>query len=214
MELDELSKPNHSRILQGILSPCSSPIIPLTVPKSTDPWVGVEVSPKFCMTRDPWQKTLTNSPRWDNPTSCRCCRSSSVVAALQSQTLLSPGGGTPKLSLAPKSWECFYRFPEDLIIPSLPACAVPSRPIPSHLPVLLAHKQIESILRSQEIIIIQDLHGTHPVWIEIPGNLEGVRRDTLCPGGLAWDPASSSHPTPIFRSKAASSMSFSAPGSS
>lgn len=96
VELDELSNPSHSRILQGILGPCSLPIIPLTVPKRTDPWVGVEVSPKFCMTRDPWQKTLTNSPRWDNPTSCRCCRSSSVVAALESQTLLSPRWGHSK----------------------------------------------------------------------------------------------------------------------
>lgn len=59
------------------------PIMPLTVPKSTEPWVGVEVSPRFCITREPWQNTLTNSPRWKRPTSCRCCRSSSVVAALK-----------------------------------------------------------------------------------------------------------------------------------
>lgn len=58
------------------------PIMPLTVPKSTEPWVGVELSPRFCSTSEPWQKTLTNSPRWKTPTSCRCCRSSSVVAAL------------------------------------------------------------------------------------------------------------------------------------
>lgn len=56
--------------------------MPLTVPKSTEPWVGVELSPRFCSTSEPWQKTLTNSPRWNTPTSCRCCRSSSVVAAL------------------------------------------------------------------------------------------------------------------------------------
>lgn len=59
------------------------PIMPLTVPKSTEPCVGVEVSPRFCMTSEPWQKTLTNSPRWKSPTSWRCCRSSSVVAALK-----------------------------------------------------------------------------------------------------------------------------------
>lgn len=59
-----------------------SPIMPFTVPKSTEPWVGVELSPRFCNTSEPWQKTLTNSPRWNTPTSCRCCRSSSVVAAL------------------------------------------------------------------------------------------------------------------------------------
>lgn len=58
--------------------------MPLTVPKSTEPWVGVEVSPRFCSTSEPWQKTLTNSPRWNTPTSCRCWRSSSVVAALSS----------------------------------------------------------------------------------------------------------------------------------
>lgn len=58
------------------------PIMPLTVPKSTEPWVGVELSPRFCSTSEPWQKTFTNSPRWKTPTSCRCCRSSSVVAAL------------------------------------------------------------------------------------------------------------------------------------
>lgn len=58
------------------------PIMPLTVPKSTEPCVGVELSPRFCSTSEPWQKTLTNSPRWKTPTSCRCCRSSSVVAAL------------------------------------------------------------------------------------------------------------------------------------
>lgn len=60
----------------------SLPIIPLTVPKSTEPWVGVELSPRFCKTRDPCENTLTNSPRWNKPTSCRCCLSSSVVAAL------------------------------------------------------------------------------------------------------------------------------------
>lgn len=59
-----------------------SPIMPFTVPNSTEPWVGVELSPRFCNTSEPWQKTLTNSPRWNTPTSCRCCRSSSVVAAL------------------------------------------------------------------------------------------------------------------------------------
>lgn len=58
------------------------PIMPLTVPNSTEPWVGVELSPRFCSTSEPWQNTLTNSPRWNTPTSCKCCRSSSVVAAL------------------------------------------------------------------------------------------------------------------------------------
>lgn len=125
VELDELSIPNHSKILQGFLRPCSLPIIPLTVPKSTDPWVGVEVSPRFCMTRDPWQKTLTNSPRWDNPTSCRCCRSSSVVAALESQTRCS----VPKLSLAPKSWECSASFPQDPLPSSPQSIPFPIHPI-------------------------------------------------------------------------------------
>lgn len=64
------------------------PIMPLTVPKSTEPWVGVELSPRFCSTSDPWQKTLTNSPRWKTPTSCRCCRSSSVVAALNKDKMM------------------------------------------------------------------------------------------------------------------------------
>ncbi len=70
----------------SVKSPVHLPIMPLTVPKSTEPWVGVELSPRFCSTSEPWQKTLTNSPRWKTPTSCRCCRSSSVVAALTART--------------------------------------------------------------------------------------------------------------------------------
>lgn len=66
--------------------------MPLTVPKSTEPWVGVEFSPRFCSTSEPWQKTLTNSPRWKTPTSCRCCRSSSVVAALVEEKQVEEGG--------------------------------------------------------------------------------------------------------------------------
>lgn len=74
------------------------PIMPLTVPKSTEPCVGVEVSPRFCITREPWQKTLTNSPKWKSPTSWRCCRSSSVVAALQGvRDTHNPGLLSPKL---------------------------------------------------------------------------------------------------------------------
>lgn len=69
------------------------PIMPLTVPKSTEPWVGVELSPRFCSTSEPWQKTLTNSPRWKTPTSCRCCRSSSVVAALTAGRTAGERGG-------------------------------------------------------------------------------------------------------------------------
>lgn len=88
--------------LQGL----ALPIMPLTVPKSTEPCVGVEVSPRFCMTREPWQKTLTNSPRWKRPTSWRCCRSSSVVAALKGSGRNSfpappvPTGGHCVLSLS------------------------------------------------------------------------------------------------------------------
>lgn len=47
--------------------------------------------------------------------------------------------------------------------------------LPASPPVLLAHKQVESILCSQEVVVVQDLYGTHPVWIEVPGNLQ---RDT------------------------------------
>ena len=42
-------------------------------------------------------------------------------------------------------------------------------------PVLLTHKQVERILRPQEVVIIQDLHGTHPIWIKVTGNLRGKR---------------------------------------
>ena len=56
--------------------------MPLTVPKSMQSWVGVELSPRFCSTSEPWRKTFTISPRWKPPTCCRCCRPSSVVAAL------------------------------------------------------------------------------------------------------------------------------------
>lgn len=57
---------------------------PWTVPNRTHPWVGVvTASAAWSMTRDPWRKTLTMSPRWKRPTSVNCCLSSSVVAALK-----------------------------------------------------------------------------------------------------------------------------------
>lgn len=39
------------------------------------------------------------------------------------------------------------------------------------LPVLLADEQVKRILGSKEVVIIQDFDSTHPVWIEITGNL-------------------------------------------
>lgn len=40
------------------------------------------------------------------------------------------------------------------------------------LPVLLADKEIESILRPQEVVIVQDFHGAHPVRVEVTCNLQ------------------------------------------
>ena len=37
------------------------PIAPLTVPKSTDPWVGVLVSPGCCITNDPIVNTYNST---------------------------------------------------------------------------------------------------------------------------------------------------------
>lgn len=43
-------------------------------------------------------------------------------------------------------------------------------------PVLLTDKQIECVLRPQEIVIIQDFHCTHPVRIEVTCNLTQKRK--------------------------------------
>lgn len=42
---------------------------------------------------------------------------------------------------------------------------------PFLLPVLLADKEIEGVLRPQEVVIIQDFHRTHPVGIEVTRDL-------------------------------------------
>lgn len=38
-------------------------------------------------------------------------------------------------------------------------------------PVLLADKQVERIFRPQEVVVVQDLHSTHPVGVEVTCNL-------------------------------------------
>jgi len=38
-------------------------------------------------------------------------------------------------------------------------------------PVLLAHEQVEGVLRPQEVVVVQDFHGTHPVGIEVTRDL-------------------------------------------
>lgn len=44
-------------------------------------------------------------------------------------------------------------------------------------PVLLADKQIEGVLCPQEVVVVQDLDGTHPVRIEVTCNLpRGTKR--------------------------------------
>lgn len=189
------------------------PIMPLTVPKSTEPCVGVEVSPRFCMTREPWQKTLTNSPRWKSPTSCRCCRSSSVVAALKGGVrshyshpspsggpgtglhsanalagcLGSPseeaglkrraGGSTRPLTFTkaiPPTKSNRAEVATDVLSPRPRAPHCPPT-CHGHSPVLLTHKQVKGIFSPQEIVIIQDFHGTHPVGIKVSGNLKTDR---------------------------------------
>ena len=63
---------------------CVVPMAPWTVPKRTQPWVGVvTVSAAWSITSDPCLNTLTISPKWKRPTSVNCCLSSSVVAALK-----------------------------------------------------------------------------------------------------------------------------------
>lgn len=44
----------------------------------------------------------------------------------------------------------------------------------SSSPVLLADKQIEGVLRPQEVVVIQNFHCTHPVRIEVTGNLKQI----------------------------------------
>jgi hypothetical protein len=38
----------------------------------------------------------------------------------------------------------------------------------------LTNKEVEGILRPQEVVIVQDLHSTHPVGIEVTGDLRRV----------------------------------------
>lgn len=88
-------------------------------------------------------------------------------------------------------------------VPPVTHCHIPLLASP---PVLLAHEQVEGILCSQEVVVIQDLYGTHPVWIEVPGNLEEGKKEmqycaqAACPVnkhlhstqhphlGARWDP--------------------------
>mmetsp|Transcript_73510 Transcript_73510/g.177380 ORF Transcript_73510/g.177380 Transcript_73510/m.177380 type:complete len:237 (+) Transcript_73510:114-824(+) len=71
-------------LLKKLNSSCGSeattPSTPLTVPKSS---VGICATPLSgtCIESDPFRKRLTNSPRWNSPTTSSRCRSSSVVAS-------------------------------------------------------------------------------------------------------------------------------------
>lgn len=47
-----------------------------------------------------------------------------------------------------------------------------SSTLPSCSPVLLADKQVECVLCSQKVIVIQNFHGAHPIRVEIPSNLD------------------------------------------
>lgn len=91
------------------------------------------------------------------------------------------------------SWETHYHW-----IPTDPSDAQSflqtHETILNPSPVLLADEQVESVLRSEEVVIIQDFNSTHPVGIEITSNLmewkqrEEIKNCFLTTRNESWIP--------------------------
>ena len=110
----------------------------------------------------PCLKTLTNSPRWYNPTSCNLCLSSSVVAALEENKQ------KPYKSFSVyyffEQYACQNLFENSFSIPR-------GNTWTQIIPIFLTSEQIKWVFGSKERIVIQNFYGWHPVRIEILGYL-------------------------------------------
>lgn len=84
----------------------------------------------------------------------------------------------------------------------------PRAPPPPHQsrsprsPILLTHKQVKGIFGPQEIVIIQDLHSTHPVRIKVSSDLktDKVQQENITSGPGSQDPAPQK-PQPQFHNR-------------